>query len=456
MTFHSCSRRDVLVHGAGALLAGACLPTLRGLGMVQAAALDNLTPELNDYRALVCVFLHGGNDSANLIVPMDTGAHGTYATGRGNLAVAREQLLPITPVGETRSWGMHPSVPELRGLFESGKLAVLANTGTLLQPITRAQYQARSVPRPLNLFSHSDQTTLWQMPSARDDSHAGWGGRLADLMLSLNNGSPLSPAISVAGSTRLLQGQTVVPYGIGVSGSVSMHNTGGATGTRRLNSLRALLQKRQGHVLEQQLADLTDESITLSALIRDTLAAAPALQTVFPSGSLASQLQIVARMIGVRQQLGVRRQVFFVRLGGWDTHDNQLTQHPVLLATLSAALAAFQNAMVELGTESMVTACTLSEFGRSLTSNGRGSDHGWGGHQLILGGAVRGRRFYGTMPDQTLGGPDDAGSGRMIPTTAVEQYAATLARWFGVAPSQLGQVFPRLGQFASSDLGFML
>ena len=454
MNLPACSRRDVLIHGARASLAGICLPTVHGLATMHEAALENL-PANPEYRALVCVLLHGGNDAANLIVPRDTAAHALYATARGNLAVAREQLLPITPIGDTRQWGLHPSVPELRTLFEGGKLAVVANVGTLLQPITRAQYLARSVPRPAHLFSHSDQTTLWQLPSARAEGRAGWGGRLCDLMVSLNSGSPLSPAISVAGSNRLLQGQTVVPYAIGQTGATSLYNTGGATGARRLATLQALLRQDSPHVLEQQLGGLTDQSIELSTTVQAALAAAPALATTFPSGSLANQLKMVARLIGVRQQIGALRQVFFVRLAGWDTHDNQLTMHPQLLQQLSQALAAFQNAMVELGTEQLVTTATLSEFGRSLTGNGRGSDHGWGGHALVLGGAVLGRRIFGTMPDLALGGPDDAGAGRFIPTTAVEQYAATLARWFGVASNQLGEVFPRLSQFSGSNLGFL-
>ncbi|HEX5054674.1 MAG TPA: DUF1501 domain-containing protein [Planctomycetota bacterium] len=452
------SRRDLLIGGSRALLAGACLPTMRGLQKMQESALASLASEGGGagYKALVCVFLDGGNDSFNMIVPRDAAGHAVYSVSRGQLAVPQGQLLPILPTsgGDTRQWGVHPAAPQLRDLFEAGTMAIVGNVGTLLAPMTKAQYVNGTVPKPAQLFSHSDQSTLWQLPSARDDVAHGWGGRMADLVLSMNTGA-LSPAISVAGSTRLLRGQTVVPYSIGTDGSTPLNGTWGAAGTHRLQTLRQILGAAQGSAMAREFADLHDQAIELDGLIRGALNAAVPLGTAFPANFLAQQLRMVARMISVRQPLGALRQVFFVRQGGYDTHDEQLAKHPQLLAELGSALAAFQAAMVELGVETEVTTCTLSEFGRTLTSNGRGSDHGWGGNQLVMGGAVQGRRIFGAMPNLALGGPDDGGLGRIIPTTAVEQMSATLANWFGVPSGEMNSLFPRLAQFATPDLGFM-
>lgn len=456
---HSLSRRSLLLHGSRALLAGACLPTFRGLSQMTDAALSSLGgAPVVDYRAIVVVFLSGGNDSYNLVAPTDTTGYGVYAASRGNLAVPQNQLLPITPQAgaDTRQWGVHPAATAVQTLFEAGQLALIGNVGPLLSPMNKAQYQNGSVPKPAHLFSHSDQTTLWQMPSARDDVAWGWAGRMADLVLSLNNGSPLSPAISIAGSTRLLRGQTVVPYTMGTSGSVALSGMTGTRGTKRLQTLRSLLALPQGHPMERQFADLNDQAIELDAVIRAALATAPAMTTTFGTDSLAKQMQMVAKMISVRGSVGAMRQVFFVRQGGYDTHANQANDQPVLLGQLSGALGAFQAAMTELGVAANVTTCTMSEFGRTLSSNGDGSDHGWGGNQIVMGGAVQGRRIVGTMPNLALNGIDDVGAGRMLPTTSCDQVAATLAKWFGVAPGDLNTLFPRLSQFAAADLGFLV
>jgi uncharacterized protein (DUF1501 family) len=296
---------------------------------------------------------------------------------------------------------------------------------------------------------------LWQLPSAKDDVAHGWAGRMADLVLSMNNGALLSPAISIVGSTRLLRGQTVVPYSLGTSGSAPVTGTWGASGPRRFQTLRQILANSHGHVMQRQVADLQEQAIELDSLIRSALTAAPTIGTQFPAHNLAQQLLMVARMISARQSLGAVRQVFFCRQGGYDTHANQLGNHPGLLADLSSGLVAFQAALSELGVTSQVTTCTMSEFGRTLTSNGNGTDHGWGGYQLVMGGAVQGRRIFGTMPNLALDGPDDGGLGRLIPTTAVDQYAATMAKWFGVDAGSMNSLFPRLSQFASADLGFL-
>lgn len=451
------SRRDLLLGGSRAMLAGACLPTLRGLGLVHESAMASLTPG-GGYKSLVCLFLDGGNDSVNTFAPRDSAGHAVYAASRGNLAVPRNDLLPIAPQsgGDSRQWGVHPAAPGLQSLFESGALSVVANVGTLLAPTTKAQFFNNTVPKPAQLFSHSDQITLWQLPSARDDVAWGWAGHMADLVVATHGAGVLSPAISLDGSNRLLRGQTVIPYSVGLDGSTPVYGTWGGAGNARFAALRQLLATSRTHVMERQMAGLANEAIELNAFLSDALGGAAPLATTFPNSPVGNQLRMIARLIGIRQQIGAERQVFFVRHSGYDTHDDQLTRHPELLTQLSEALVAFHAAMIELGVDDDVTLATMSEFGRTLSSNGRGSDHGWGGSQLVMGGAVQGRRFFGTMPDFTLGGPDDVGQGRLIPTIAVEQYAATLAKWYGVAPgNEINSLFPRLAQFATPDLGFL-
>lgn len=439
-------------------LGAAALPSASLLGQlaqINDCASDG-TPPAGPYKALVCLYLGGGHDSFNMLVPSGGADYTAYATARDALAVPQGAILPLSPITATgRAFGLHPSCGPLQTLFAAGKLAFVANVGTLVQPTTKAQYQSGSVPKPKNLFSHSDQTTLWNAQSARPTTAHGWAGRAADFVVALNNGSQLSPAITVAGNTRLLRGQTVAPYAMTTSGTVTLSGTSGTDGARRLAALQRVLGQAHGHAMERAFADVRDEAIALDALIRASLDSAPALATTFPDTSLGRQLRMVARMIGIRLALGLQRQVFFVRLDGFDTHDNQVTQHPLLLTVLGEACAAFQAAMVELAIETDVTLFTMSEFGRTLTGNGRGTDHGWGGVQFVQGGAVVGRDIYGAMPDYTLGGPDDAGSGRIIPTTSVDQYAATLASWFGVAPGDLATLFPRLSQFPTANLGFV-
>ncbi|MGE3172592.1 MAG: DUF1501 domain-containing protein [Planctomycetota bacterium] len=430
-------------------------PLLGQLSSVHDAALA-ATPPGGPYKALVCVYLAGGHDSFNLLVPRTGADYATYAATRSDLAVPQADILPVTPATPTgRDFGLHPAAAALQARFAAGRLAFVANVGTLVQPITRAQYQAGTVQKPRHLFSHSDQTELWESQSAQAANDLGWAGRVGDFVLPLNGGSPLSPAITIAGSTRMLRGQTVAPYAMRTSGTVSLSGTSGTSGARRLASLQAIDALPHGHAMERGFADLREQAIALDSQIRTALDAAVPMATVFPTTSLGRQLEMVARMIGIRGALGVLRQVFFVRLGGFDTHDNQLTFLPTLLTALGEAVSAFDDAMVELGVDGDVTLFTTSEFGRTLTFNGRGTDHGWGGVQFALGGAVAGGDIYGAMPDYALGGPDDAGNGRVIPTLAVEQYAATLASWFGVAPGDLPTVFPRLSVFGAGNLGFV-
>jgi uncharacterized protein (DUF1501 family) len=442
--------------GATGLLSA--LAQLRLIGAVAGASSPSGMTLLSggDYKALVCLFLSGGNDANNLLVPADPGSYTSYATGRGALALARETLLPIAPrTSDGRTWGLHPAMPELRDLFVAGRAAVLANVGTLVVPVTKAQYQARSVPLPPQLFSHNDQTVQWQSSLPDKPFQTGWGGRLADLVQAFNENNTVSMSISLAGQNAFQVGRHVTQYAVNPNGAVTLAGMSGNAGAVRRAGLQDLLTMPQDNLFETAFAGLTGGAIADSALLGTVLSGAAPFSTQFPATNLGAQLRTIARLIAARQTLGLRRQVFFARVGGWDLHDAQLTAHADLLGNVSRCLRAFYDATVELGVAQNVTTFTASDFGRTYNTNGDGSDHGWGSHHLIVGGAVRGGDLYGRMPELAIGGPDDTGRGRWIPTTSVDEYAATLARWFGVSATDLPVVLPNIGRFARPDLGFM-
>jgi uncharacterized protein (DUF1501 family) len=423
-----------------------------GATMAHAAGVNGYS----DYKALVCVFLYGGNDSWSMVVPRSQAEYDAYAAARRNLAIDRDALLPISPTGGG-DYGMHPSMSGLASLFEAGRLAVIPNVGPLVAPTTLVQYRAKTVPLPPQLFSHNDQQGQWQTLRGTAQAKTGWAGRLADVLASQLGGQQLATNVSLSGATMLQTGQITTPYVMGESGPQTF-KAFGATGlaAERRAAFERLLAAGQSSIYGRGYSEAYERAIASASLVNSALSAAPPLATVFPTGSpLATQLRTVARLIAVREQLGMSRQVYFVATGGFDTHDDQLVNQPVLLSNLSASLAAFHAATVELGVSDQVTTFTNSDFGRSLSSNGDGSDHAWGGLQLVLGGGVSGRTFYGEYPELRMGAPLDVGGGRLIPTTSSDQFVATLARWFGVSESQLGKIAPSLPNFSTHDLGFM-
>jgi uncharacterized protein (DUF1501 family) len=430
--------------------------TLFDLGNINAAAAT--LPRIgSDYKALVCLFLYGGNDSNNLLVPRTGSDYLGYAAGRGALALPQGALLPITPTTtDGRTWGLHPSLPGLQGLFAQHRMAILANVGPLVAPLTRTQFLNGSVAAPPQLFSHSDQQVHWQTSIPDQPPRTGWGGRTADLLRSLNGSSQVSMSMSVAGSNVFQVGDFVTQYQVSPDGSLGLDAfTDGPGGDPVSRAIRSLLAPATGNLLVNAAGDVTRRALDNSQLLDTALAQAPTLATVFPDTDLGRQLHMIAKLISVRGPLGLSRQVFFCAADGYDTHGGQLAAQNDLLADLSTALTAFYNATVELGVPGNVTTFTASDFGRTFPSNGGGSDHGWGSHQLIVGGAVTGGNIYGTVPTLVEDGPDDSGEGRWIPTTSVDEYSATLARWFGVGSADLGTIFPNLGRFSRPDLGFM-
>lgn len=408
------------------------------------------TPPGDDYKALVCVFLFGGNDSYNMIAPHSASEYDVYKSVRNDLAIAREDLLPLQ-TDDPVQYGLHPSMAAARPLFENGRLAVMANTGALIEPVTKADYQNNRVRLPPQLFSHNDQQNFVQ--SLLGSAESGWAGRAADIMQSMNTNQRLSMNISLNGNNIWQSGDEVVPYSVSGAGVDTFNHFD--ENAQRAEVFRTLMNNADSHLFEREYARVQQRAWDLSGDLISALGEQEELTTAFPDSQLGTDMGMVARMISAREALDVKRQVFFVGLGGFDTHGDQNNRQPALFEQLSDALAAFDTAMDELGMADQVTAFTMSDFGRTLTSNGDGTDHGWGGHQLVTGGAVRGGQILGTLPDLNLDSDDDIGEGRLIPTTAIDQYAATLAGWFGLPGADYGSVFPNLGNFDSHDLGFM-
>ena len=446
-------RRFMAALGAGGL--GYAFRRTPGTVWAQAAGVDGFS----DYKALVCVFLFGGNDSWSMLVPRSEAEYNAYARSRQNLAIDRDLLLPVSAnTGDGVDFGLHPSMPGIASLFESARCAMVANVGPLIVPTTRTQYQTGTVPLPPQLFSHNDQQDQWHSLRGRAVMASGWAGRIADLLAGSQAGGSLAVNVSLSGNTLFQAGQIAAPYVMGPAGATVFSGLGDAGGgAARKAAVESVLAAGHPTAYERSFAEIQQRALQFADLVNDALAAAPPLAAPFPTGSaLATQLQTVARMIAVRERLGMTRQVFFVATGGFDTHDDQLQDQPGLLGNVSASLSAFHAVTVELGVAANVTTFTQSDFGRTLTSNGDGSDHAWGGVQLVLGDAVRGRGLYGRYPTLELGGPEDVGGGRLIPSVSADQYAATLARWFGIDDSQLSSIAPSIDNFVERDLGFLI
>jgi uncharacterized protein (DUF1501 family) len=415
----------------------------------------------DDYRALVCIFLFGGNDANNMIIPRDPADHTRYAGPRGVLAINRDQTLSIRPTNvQGREFGLHPSMTGLQGLFNTGKAAAVVNVGTLAAPITKAQYNSGSVQRPINLYSHSDQQFLWNTSMADNSIRSGWGGRLGDRVAAQNTSGSLTTCMSVAGNSTFLSGDTIRSFPVSPSGSFGLDFYESSTETQPLSTG---IQKMLGqaatrvNVMDGVWLDILSGAITNQKQISTALNGAAPFTTVFPNSGLGQAMRMIARLVVARTAFGAKRQVFFAAIGGFDTHgEDQLQRQNELLGDVSASMTAFYNATAEINMAENVTAFTASDFNRNFVTNGKGSDHAWGSHHFVVGGAVKGNAMYGTFPTHVVDGPDDVGKGTWIPTTSVDQYAATMAQWFGVGGADLNAVFPNLTRFPTANLGFMV
>lgn len=485
---HILTRRSFLSRaGYAGLGAAAATHTIRDLRLI-GSAMASQGP-VTGYKALVCLFLSGGNDSNNWIVPTDSTTFNEYSAIRGNLALPRSSLLPLRtgpassdPAymdGDGHTYGLHPSCPKLQTLFGEDKVAFALNVGTLVRPTTRAQYLSNSkFYNPPQLFSHSDQVTQWQTSIPDQPPVTGWGGRIADLMDSVaNTTGKMSMSVSLNGANTFETGNLISQYHVSTSGAVVLSGDLMTGNSQRIRALKNILALPHGNLQRTAVADVNELAIAtgdvLNTNISATNEAAPVnwvWNTPFPTTGLGNQLKMIARLIQARGPSGfdMKRQIFFCSAGGYDTHTSQVLvggvndptntagAHYRLLDDVNHALFAFQRAMEQLGVSNDVTTFSASDFSRTMPTNSQGSDHGWGGHHLVMGGAVKGGRVYGQLPVFAINGPNDTGLGRWIPTLAVDQHAATLAKWFGVDSSDMAAIFPNLSRFPVSDLGFMV
>jgi len=411
------------------------------------------------YRALVCVFLFGGNDSNNTIVPMDDASFKAYTSIRGSLALTAAELTPTVTSVANAPYAFHGKLPELASMFSSKELAVVANVGSLVQPLNRLQYQQAQAPLPLNLFSHSDQQLQWQTSIAQGNSPTGWAGRAADYIEAQKvNTSTFPVFFSVAGNALLGNGVSTQPVAVAPGGTLQLAGFNSTAASQaRYSALNNLLKLDSGVALAQAANNTLANSISDATALTQALAKGTALKTQFPTTSLGAQLQQVAQIIQVASYLGMSRQIFFCSLGGFDTHAGELEAHNTLYPQLSQAIAAFYAATQELGVAQSVTTFTESDFSRTFQpTTTDGSDHAWGSHHMVIGGAVQGGQIYGQFPTFELGGPNDTDTrGRWIPTLSIDQYGATLSSWFGIPASALSTVYPNLTNFGSQNIGFL-
>lgn len=401
-------------------------------------------PPFGNYKAIVCVFLHGGNDSFNMLIPNTLTEYTDYFNTRSNLALLQPDLLPIG----SGDFGLNPSMPDVRDMYNAGDLAFLSNIGTLVQPTTVADYYSES-NLPLGLFSHIDQFQHWQSARANERVSKGWGGYMADLLGYTNTNDKISMNVSLSGNNIFQNGLTTLPFSMNESGPTLPINYNADWGHNpdRRTAVDSLLNFNFGDPFQNTYASVLHDSIEAGAEFKEALDVIPEFATVFSDESLSQELKIIAKTIAARESLGFERQIFFVRYDGWDHHDQLITEQAEKLTVVNNALVEFKNVLNELGVFDDVTTFVGSEFARTLQSNGNGSDHGWGGNTLVMGGNVNGGQIYGTYPSLVIDGPNYLPSGIMVPTIATDSMFAELALWYGVPPSDLLSIFPNLGNF---------
>lgn len=450
------NRRKFLKLGAQTM-AGAGLALGANPYLTLARAADGGLAGGADYRALVCVFLQGGADGFSLLVPNSAHGYSEYAGSRQGLAVSQGELLGINPLSNHDAMGFHPSAQPLQSLFNEGKLAMLSNVGNLVEPTSKEQFENNLVDLPAQLFSHSDQEKQWQQLQGMDSGTTGWGALASDYLSQYQQRDYLT-SITLTGSNYWQSGFGQRPFSItdaGVLEYSGMDADSDWTAPRR-ESFSRILDHERKNVFTQAYADMQKRAMNITTELGQVLESNQAIITEQPSeNELANRLGMVAQLIAAKDQLGMRRQIFYVNMKGFDVHDNQNKEQPALFAELSEALMFFQRTLESMGQENSVTTFTASDFGRSLTGNGDGTDHGWGNHLMAMGGAVNGGDVYGQMPSLHVDGPDSVKNGRVLPTTSASQYAGTLLKWVGLDEGQLDYVLPNLKNFQARDLGFL-
>ncbi len=449
---NSYSRRRFLRLGAQTM-AGAGLALGGNPALTLARAADTSSASAQDYRALVCIYLEGGCDGFSLMVPTGSYEHEVFASARGALAVPYHQLIGLQ--GGASPVGLHPSAGALQPLYDEGRLAMIANVGTLIEPTTPEQYENNAVSLPAQLFSHSDQAIQWQQLQGRDRAEEGWGAKAAELLADFQERDYLT-SISLAGSNYWQSGLGQRPYTLTESGVLNYQGMDGSNDWQqpRREAFERVLDLQRQHVFSKAYADLQKRAMSVTTELGQVLESNAGLFTDQPEGNgLAESLNMVAQLIAAQEQLGLRRQIYYVSMGGFDVHDNQSKEQPELFQELATAMAFFQQKIDDMGKSENVTTFTASDFGRSLIPNGDGTDHGWGNHLMAFGGAVNGGNIYGSLPTLEVGGPNAVHRGRILPTTSATQYAATLLRWLGLNDTELDSVLPGLVNFSERDLG---
>ena len=452
------SRRQFLGEASCAAVGSTALfSSLLTLRMTSTAAAANLDGD-DDYKALVCLFLQGGNDSYNMLVPNNSAAYAEYSQTRDNIAIPQNTLLPITSSGQPYSeFGIHPSMPELQSLYNNNEIALVANVGTLIRPTSKADYNnTNSIPS--GLFSHSDQQVHWQtsVPQVKGAGPGGWGGRTADLLMSLNEDSQVSMNISLSGVNVFQVGDDAFAYISGLNGGTEMV---AYSDPFEKSAVDSLLEQQYQNLFTKTFAQNTRRFIDSSIIFNEAIEPIT-INTPIPPTRLAERFRMVARAIAAQKDLCHKRQTFFIRAGGWDHHSEVMDAQTIMLAEIDQAVKYFRDAMIEIGMTDKVVLFSASDFGRTLTSNGVGSDHAWGGNHFVLGGPVNGGRIFGQYPPLALNSSLEVGRGRLIPTTSVDEYGSELARWFGVSSGEMETVFPNITNFydpylITHPLGFL-
>lgn len=457
------NRRSFVRQASCAALGGTTfLSTLLNLKALNAASIFNSSVAFgDDYKALICLFKSGGNDSFNMLIPTSTSEFADYNVSRSNLAINNSLNLNVnnTP---GRSFGIHPSLPGLHKMFNDGEMSFISNIGTLVEPINREEFWNESKKVPLGLYSHADQAKHWQTSVPHERVSTGWGGKIADLLQSSNDNQKISMSMSLSGSNLFQTGNQTIEYALNpYEGSIGIHedNDDWILNTVRRQALDNMVDAQYQDIFKQTYKEVIKISREGNQEFQEALSNPPSFNTPFTDNYLSQSFHMVAKVIAAREELGMRRQVFFIDYGGWDHHDEVLDSQVEMFGEVDGALSQFNNAMKQLGLSDCVTTFTISEFARTLTSNGNGTDHGWGGNVMAMGGAVNGSSIFGEYPSLALNNPLDIGSGVFIPTTSPDEYFAELAMWFGVPNTDLNLLFPNLTNFysigGSKPIGFL-